>query len=183
MGQREVTAHRDLFAAGLTKPAKPAQLFDTFARLFQAGSSGGSAPPQPAPTKVPTRSERLLIAEDNAVNQKVALRMLSKLGYRADIAANGLEVLDAVRRQPYDVILMDVQMPEMDGLEASRQLRAMFPARSARPWIIALTANAMQGDRELCVAAGMDSYMSKPFKTEDLAAAVERGVAAKTEKA
>lgn len=121
-----------------------------------------------------TRAERVLLTEDNAVNQKVAFLMLSKLGYRADVAGDGREVLAAVRRQPYDVILMDVQMPEMDGLEASRQLNLLHPERSARPWIIALTANAMQGDREACLAAGMDDYVSKPIKTEELAAALAR---------
>jgi CheY-like chemotaxis protein len=184
LGQREVTADRSLFAAGLTKPAKPAQLFETFTRLFRVGAPaapGGPEVAQPAPVQPVARAERLLLAEDNAVNQKVALLMLTKLGYRADVAANGLEVIDAVRRQPYDVILMDLQMPEMDGLEASRRLQTMFPERAERPWIIALTANAMQSDRDLCTAAGMDGYISKPFKTEELAAALEQGVAVRAE--
>jgi CheY-like chemotaxis protein len=180
MGHREITAHRDLFAAGLTKPAKPAQLFETFANLFNPGAARGTEMPLAKAAPVVARTDRLLLAEDNAVNQKVASLMLSKLGWRADVAANGFEVIEAVRRQPYDVILMDVQMPEMDGLEASRRLNALFPERAERPWIIALTANAMQGDREACQAAGMDDYISKPFKTEELAAAVERGAAAKT---
>jgi CheY-like chemotaxis protein len=95
------------------------------------------------------------------------------MGYRADVAANGLEVLQAVQRQPYDVILMDVQMPEMDGLEATRQLCAHFNA-SQRPRIIAMTANAMQGDREMCLAAGMDDYLSKPIRVEKLVAAISK---------
>ena len=107
--------------------------------------------------------------------------MLGKLGYRADIAANGLEVLAAVKRQPYDIILMDVQMPEMDGLEAARRLRAQDSDPRTRPWIIALTANAMQGDREACLAAGMDDYISKPIKTEELSAALDRASAARSE--
>jgi CheY-like chemotaxis protein len=113
----------------------------------------------------------ILLAEDNVVNQKLALRLLSQMGYRADVAANGLEVLQAVKRQPYDVILMDVQMPEMDGLEATRRLCAE-PPESGPPCIIAMTANAMQGDREMCLEAGMDDYLSKPIRVEELVAAL-----------
>ena len=116
---------------------------------------------------------RILLAEDNSVNQQLALLLLGRLGYRADVAANGLETLEAVERQPYDVILMDVQMPEMDGLEASRQLCQRYPAER-RPRIIAITANAMQGDREMCLAAGMDDYLSKPIRDEELAQALAR---------
>jgi CheY-like chemotaxis protein len=119
------------------------------------------------------RPLRILLAEDNAINQKVALRTLERLGYRADLAANGLEAIAALDRQAYDVVLMDMQMPEMDGLEATRHLRAHLPA-ARQPWIIAMTANAMQGDREICLSAGMDDYVSKPVRTEDLVAALER---------
>src|SRR6185295_15792285 len=101
---------------------------------------------------------RILLAEDNVVNQKVALRLLGQLGYRADLAANGLEAIDAVGRQAYDVVLIDVQMPELDGFEASREINRRW-SRAQRPRIVAMTANAMQGDRELCVAAGMDDYV------------------------
>ncbi len=128
----------------------------------------------PAAPVITPRAERLLLAEDNVVNQKVALALLHKLGFRADLAANGLEVLAAVERQPYDVILMDVQMPEMDGLEAARRLGQLHSGSSRRPWIIAVTANAMQGDREQCLAAGMDDYISKPIKSDDLLAAIMR---------
>ncbi|KAA0256457.1 MAG: PAS domain S-box protein [Acidobacteria bacterium] len=114
---------------------------------------------------------RILLAEDNPVNQKVALHLLSHLGYRADVAGNGLEVLEAVRRQPYDVVLMDVQMPEMDGLEAARWLRKEWPEEK-RPRLVAMTANAMKGDREACLAAGMDDYVSKPVQAGELAAAL-----------
>ncbi len=176
LGRREDTAH--LFTANLTKPVKPSQLYDVLAKIFWRGDA---APEKAAAVAASTPAaasasfaDRLLLAEDNVVNQKVALTMLQKMGFRADVAANGLEVLAAVERQPYDVILMDVQMPEMDGLEATRQLVRLHPNRAERPWIIALTANAMQGDREMCLAAGMDDYISKPIKRADLLAAIER---------
>ena len=117
---------------------------------------------------------KILLAEDNVVNQKLAMRLLQQMGYRADLASNGIEAIEAIERQPYDVVLMDVQMPEMDGLEASRRLGQLRPDPAQRPWIIALTANAMQGDREMCLAAGMDDYISKPIKRAELLAAIER---------
>jgi CheY-like chemotaxis protein/HPt (histidine-containing phosphotransfer) domain-containing protein len=110
---------------------------------------------------------RILLTEDDATNQKLALRILGRLGYEADVAGNGLEALQALKRQVYDVVLMDVQMPEMDGLEATRQLRKKFP-EMRQPRVIAITANAMQGDREMCLAAGMDDYVSKPIRIEEL---------------
>jgi CheY-like chemotaxis protein len=105
------------------------------------------------------------------VNQQLALLLLEKLGYRADVAANGVEALEALERQPYDAVLMDVEMPEMDGLEATRRIRE----RSATgPHVIAVTANALQGERERCLAAGMNDYITKPLRLEDLAAALGR---------
>jgi CheY-like chemotaxis protein len=115
---------------------------------------------------------RILLAEDNVVN-RAGLRLLSKMGYRADVAGNGQEVLQALKRQPYDVVLMDVQMPEMDGLEATRRICQQWTPRE-RPHIIAMTANAMQGDREMCLAAGMDDYLSKPIRVEELVKALSR---------
>ncbi len=115
---------------------------------------------------------RILLAEDNVVNQKLALRLLQQMGYRADLASNGIEAIECVERQTYDVVLMDVQMPEMDGLEASRPISGRWPA-SERPRIVAMTANAMQGDREMCIAAGMDDYLTKPIRVEQLVAALD----------
>ncbi len=113
----------------------------------------------------------ILLAEDNAVNQMVLLQMLRKIGYQADLASNGFDVLAALDRQAYDVILMDIQMPDMDGFEATRRILARFPKKK-RPRIIALTAHALNGDRERCLEAGMDSYLSKPVKIEDLQSAL-----------
>jgi len=116
---------------------------------------------------------RILLAEDNVVNQKLALRLLQQMGYRADVASNGIEAVECCARQPYDVVLMDVQMPEMDGLEATRQIVAHWP-NGNRPRIIAMTANAMQGDREECLAAGMDDYVTKPIRVDALVEALVR---------
>ena len=119
----------------------------------------------------------ILLAEDNVVNQKVALRMLEKIGYKADIAANGEEAIESLRRQAYDLVLMDEQMPEMDGVTATKKIIKEWG--DARPIIIAMTANAMQGDKERYLEAGMDGYISKPVKIERLAEEIEDTVLAK----
>ncbi len=124
-------------------------------------------------TAPPFHPLRILLAEDNVVNQKLAMRLLQQMGYRADLASNGVEAVDSVARQPYDVVLMEVQMPEMDGLEASRQITARWPA-GKRPRIIAMTANAMRGDREMCLAAGMDEYITKPIRVPNLVDALQK---------
>ncbi len=116
---------------------------------------------------------RVLIAEDNSTNQKLALLLLERLGYRADVAGNGLEAVEAVTLRPYDLVLMDVQMPEMDGLEATRRIRETLPEES-RPVVVAMTANAMEGDREACLSAGMDDYVAKPIHPEELRAVLQR---------
>jgi len=163
-------------SAYLTKPVKQSLLLDAVMQAVGAvvrreiEAAGGSLLNKETAKERPLR---ILLAEDNTVNQKVALQVLKRLGYRADVAANGLEVLKAVELQTYDVILMDVLMPEMDGLEATRQLRKRFEGVSS-PHIIAMTANAMQGDREECLAAGMDDYVGKPMKVEELVAALNR---------
>jgi PAS domain S-box-containing protein len=119
------------------------------------------------------RPLRILLAEDNIINQKVATRILSQMGYRPDVVHNGVEVLVALERQKYDVILMDVQMPDMDGLEATRQVRQKYTG-ARRPWIIAMTANAMDSDRKNCFDSGMDGYLSKPVRIEALEAELTR---------
>jgi CheY-like chemotaxis protein len=119
------------------------------------------------------RPLRILLVEDNPVNQLVATRMCEKLGYRVEVAGNGLEALAAVNHIPYDTVLMDVHMPEMDGLEATARIRAAIPAER-RPWIIAMTASAMETDRQACFAAGMDDYTPKPVTMDSLEGALTR---------
>ncbi len=178
LGHREV-AHPDVeLAAHLTKPIRPSQLLDVLMDVF--GDTPADAPdratPEAAPgaqAPVPVAPLRILVAEDNATNQQLAGLVLQRLGYRADIVGNGLEALEALQRQPYDVVLMDVQMPEMDGLEATRRIHQLWPGAD-RPHIIAVTANAMADEREVCLAAGMDAYVSKPIRFADLADALAR---------
>ncbi|MEG4503764.1 PAS domain S-box protein [Microcoleus sp. F8_C2] len=165
------------FVAFLSKPIKQSHLYQILIHVLQA-----------QPTKVQQQLHisvqddmklaqrlplRILLAEDHLVNQKVALLLLERLGYRADIAANGLEVLESLNRQPYDVVLMDVQMPEMDGLEATRRICQEWPAHT-RPRIIAMTANAMQDDRQVCLDAGMNDYISKPIRVDALIQALSQ---------
>jgi CheY-like chemotaxis protein len=172
-------------AAWLKKPLKQSTVLERLIKVVQQAEQCASytgngitdgedalAQADHQQTSAADLSIRILLAEDNAVNQKVALHMLKRLGYQADLAANGLEVLDALHIADYHVVLMDVHMPEMDGLEATRQVRKRFPDR--RPRIIAMTANAMQGDREACLEAGMDDYISKPVKLGDLKEVISR---------
>jgi CheY-like chemotaxis protein len=133
----------------------------------------GSKPLSASTVPVSLRKERILLAEDNAVNQRVALGNLQKLGYNADVAANGLEVLVAVESKQYDIILMDCQMPDLDGYEVTKEIRRREQGRPGI-WIIAMTANVMAGDREKCLAAGMDDYIGKPLRRAELNAALER---------
>jgi CheY-like chemotaxis protein/HPt (histidine-containing phosphotransfer) domain-containing protein len=114
-----------------------------------------------------------LLADDNPINQKVGLSVLQKLGYRADMAINGVEVLQALEQKPYDIVFLDVQMPEMDGLTAARTICERWP-RDQRPCLIAMTGNALAGDREKCLAAGMDDYISKPVRLGELQSTLER---------
>lgn len=176
--------------AMLTKPVKPSYLYDALMNALNLallpqvqGRAGGDSSTESPLGKLKPRFSlidpqtaqqcplRILLAEDNAVNQKVALRLLERLGYRADVAANGLEVLEALEWRHYDVILMDVQMPEMDGLEATQRIRSLWP-EGRQPRIIAMTAHAFQGDRERCLAIGMNDHISKPVRVEELVRAL-----------
>ncbi|MBV9581368.1 MAG: response regulator [Chloroflexi bacterium] len=181
IGRREAASEKVAPAAYLTKPIKPSHLLDTLLEVCvqQSPSLSVTADPDlPIDTDLDNRSAlRILLAEDNAVNQKLTLHLLAQLGYRADVAGNGLEAIAALERQPYDVVLMDVQMPELDGLEATRRIRAQWEPPLG-PHIIAMTANAMQGDREDCLSAGMDDYISKPVRIHDLLSALQRSQAA-----
>ncbi|HSX83493.1 MAG TPA: response regulator, partial [Candidatus Saccharimonadia bacterium] len=176
---RRTTDAQAVGASGcLAKPIRPGLLLEAIVRAF----TGDSPHEKRAP--VVSRfdgslAERLplhlLVADDNTVNQKVASMMLKRLGYTVDIVANGVEVLQALETRSYDIIFLDVQMPEMDGDEAARRIRDQWSTNEpARPRLIAMTGNAMQGDRERCLAAGMDDYITKPVRVEKLQAVLER---------
>ena len=155
------------FAAYLTKPARQSEIFDCLSAVLAGTAPARQA--RPIVTRHTIREMRrgvvrILLAEDNITNQQVALGILKKLGLRADAVANGAEAVKALETLPYDLVLMDVQMPEMDGLEATRQIRNPQSAvRNHQIPIIAMTAHAMQGDREKCLEAGMNDYVSKPI--------------------
>jgi CheY-like chemotaxis protein len=182
IGQHAKTAAN--ISAMLVKPVKPSALHDALADAVSATPAGSpAAEPTAAPTTgaaapaAPSRSSaeqglRVLLAEDNAVNQKLALRLLQRIGLAADVVGDGQAVLEALADRPYDLILMDVQMPTLDGLEATRRIRARWPDRAIR--IVGLTANAMAGDREACLAAGMNDYVSKPIRPDELARAISK---------
>jgi PAS domain S-box-containing protein len=164
------------FSTMLTKPIKQSQLFNVLAQVFStlpAPSQGRLAASPFEATLAQRLPLRILMAEDLVVNQKLLHLLLAKFGYRSDTAANGLEVLKALERQSYDLILMDVQMPEMDGLEAARRIRRDLPPER-RPRIVALTANAMREDQEACLAAGMDDYLAKPVHPAALGVALTK---------
>ena len=168
-------------AACLVKPVRQSRLFDTLVDVLAPESSPrnaaderASSAPRSGLAFTEIKDVRVLIAEDNAVNQRLALRQLKKLGYYADAVSNGKEVLEALRQVPYDIILMDCQMPEMDGYEVSRAIRQQHSV--SRPYIIALTANALQGDRERCLQAGMNDYLTKPLQISDLESSLQRAL-------
>jgi GAF domain-containing protein/DNA-binding response OmpR family regulator len=181
LGMHERTG--DAVAAFLIKPVKPSALHDTLATVLAGQAS--SVPVRAAGTGIDRdfglrHPLRILLVEDNPVNQKLAIRLLERMGYRADVAGDGLEAIAAIEGSVYDLVLMDVQMPQLDGLEATRRIRRRWPGTTG-PRIVAMTANAMEGDREMCLAAGMDDYVSKPIRPESLnealAATSRRGAA------
>jgi signal transduction histidine kinase/DNA-binding NarL/FixJ family response regulator len=181
LAQRERMPRR--FAALLIKPVKSSLLYEALTDRFAPRSPQRAATPRadsradPRLGAAPAQPLRVLVAEDNAINQKVARAVLARLGHRADRAANGREVLELVRRHRYDVILMDVQMPEMDGLEATRRVRALVDD-GAQPYIVAVTASCLPSERDRCLAAGMDDYISKPFGPAEVAAVLSKLTAA-----
>jgi CheY-like chemotaxis protein len=165
------------FAASLTKPVRSSQLYNALIDVLDRAATGAvsRAAARPGRTaEMPRLGLRVLVAEDNSVNQKVALRILERLGCKADAVGNGIEAIAALQMAAYDVVLMDVQMPEMDGFEATSRIRARERGSSRRVPIVAMTAHAMAGDRERCLAAGMDDYVSKPVAIGDLVAAIYR---------
>ena len=179
LGYRDLDNEQAEFAAFLTKPIKPSHLYDVLAGIFAKSVARPNATSVKSvadrksgidPEMAKKNPLRILLAEDLLVNQKLAMRLLGQMGYRADVASNGLEAIESLERQPYDAILMDVQMPEMDGLEATRQIRKKKELH--QPFIIAMTANAMQGDKEMCLEAGMDFYISKPIRVPELVSAL-----------
>lgn len=178
LGKQEIgLADNVNFAAFLNKPVKQSQLYNVLIQIFGGQPTKAKLnhpkPPQIDPHISKRLPLRILIAEDHVVNQKLALFMLKNMGYRAEVVGNGLEVLEALRRQSYDVVLMDVQMPEMDGLTATRLICQEWLPR-VRPRIIAMTANAMQEDRQACLDAGMDDYVRKPIRVEELVQALKK---------
>ena len=174
------------FQSWSAKPVKLTALRDEMLRMLRAPQPNAFTPYAAAPvaTTIPAVAapsapprvvarERLLLAEDNAVNRKLALKLLERAGFTADVAVNGAEALAKIKQSEYDLVLMDCQMPEMDGYQASREIRALGGKCANLP-ILALTANAMVGDREKCLAAGMSDYLTKPLRQDDFFAALER---------
>lgn len=174
LSRRDVSGRtRHERVAQVTKPVKATQLREALSRLVGRTTAAHGACEPTAALARERRPLRVLLAEDNLINQKVATKMLERLGYRADVVANGLEVLEALQRQRYDLLLLDVQMPEMDGFEAAARIKSDWPEHR-RPHIVGMTALAMEGDRERCLEAGMDDYITKPVKPEELARALDR---------
>jgi CheY-like chemotaxis protein len=154
------------------KPIRQSELREAVARVLGAREHDGAIPLitrfSVQDAREPHAYLRVLLAEDNLVNQRLAVRLLEKRGHRVAVAATGLEVLLALEKESFDLVLMDVQMPEMDGLEATAAIREKERATGRRQAVVALTAHAMKGDREKCVAAGMDGYLTKPIRPQEL---------------
>jgi CheY-like chemotaxis protein len=162
-------------AAYLTKPIKQSELLNAILNIMDRAAGASRAPAAPTHLDLPEcrRPLRILLAEDNAVNQRLAIRILEKRGHAVTVAGNGREALAALGREPFDVVLMDVQMPELDGFEATAVLREQEKSVGGHLPVVAMTAHAMKGDRERCLAAGMDDYVSKPLQAKELIRVVE----------
>jgi signal transduction histidine kinase/CheY-like chemotaxis protein len=179
-GDKKYGNEPDLFASVLTKPTRQHILRDHLLNIFsQTGNDKQSGLDKMSGLFAEQYPQRILIAEDNPVNQKIATKILTSLGYKPSVANNGKEAVEMVSNEKYDIILMDVQMPEMDGLEATRMIRTCL---EVQPVIIAMTANVMQGDRDTCMQAGMDDYMSKPIELKELLNQLEKWYRAATDK-
>jgi PAS domain S-box-containing protein len=187
LGWREEDARMKLLSAFLTKPVKASELYNALLGVFASEISQARVRRAHEPEEIISEFDasmaarlplHILLVEDNPINQKLAMLILERLGYRPDVAGNGMEAVQAVQRQFYDVVLMDMQMPEMDGLEATQRIHQLFASLSEPgrrpPYIIAMTAAAMKEDREACLAAGMDDYVSKPIDVRELISALNR---------
>ena len=165
---------QERFASRLMKPIKQADLFNALTQGLGARKKTDKVRLGVFDRTLADRLPlKILVVEDNQINQKVALHILSNFGYQAELANNGKEAVETIKMKHYDLLFMDMQMPEMDGLEATRRICRAF-LKKDRPYIVAMTANALKGDRELCLAAGMNDYLSKPLKPEEIRAAIER---------
>jgi CheY-like chemotaxis protein len=182
MGDRgDAKRYTDIgFAAYLTKPVKSSQLYDCLATVMGGRKKEALASPSPLVTRHSLEEDkrrrfRILLAEDNLVNQKVATAILKKLGYRADIVGNGREAIAALTKTPYHIVLMDCQMPDMDGYAATAEIRRPDSGvLDHQVPVVAMTAHAMKGDREKCIAAGMDDYLAKPIQPQALSTMLDR---------
>jgi CheY-like chemotaxis protein len=171
------------FAAMLPKPIKPSPLLNSFMEIFagapirvvKAHQDKGHALDNEMATKLPLR---ILLVDDHATNRKLGFKVLERLGYKAELAVDGQSAISSYGEGRHDVILMDIEMPDMDGLEATRLIRASSSSDAHQPFIVALTANAMAGDRERYLEAGMDDYLSKPLRVEELVLSLKRAVQA-----
>ena len=174
------TSSVEEFAVRLMKPIKQADLFNALTMALGKITTVTNSLRQKKifdPAMAARLPLKILVAEDNLVNQKVAIAVLLQFGYQTDIVISGTEAVKAVEREKYDLLFMDLQMPEMDGLDATRLICSRL-SPSQRPYIVAVTANAMKEDRELCLAAGMDDYLSKPIRPDEIKAAIERAAKA-----
>ncbi len=172
LGPRDPDPRAGIFDATLIKPIRPSRLFNELMAIIEGGTGRTHREAAEAPACEPTLPIRILVAEDNVTNQKVARLSLERLGYRVEMVGDGEEAIEALEQVGYDVVFMDVHMPQLDGLEATRRIRAHPDLK--QPYIAAVTANATRGDRQLCQSAGMDDYVSKPYRVSDLRMVIER---------